>query len=367
MPTNTYRTFASAAVRLSAVWLMAAFAGSGAPLSDLSGRATAVVVGTVASWTSSPGGAVFDIATERVLQGRVGGAVHIQHAWALPSSTPTGSFSVSLRGTWFLTETASGQWDVLPARDGVLVDKLFLPALPAPLPVPYAYPANASLLDALVFETAAGLASPGQSPEVLLDALGATDDPAVETVLSAYLASPSAALKAVGLSGLLYRGRPGALATLSQTWPSISAEPRRSFVLSALADSWRDSTPQAVQQLGAIASQAAPGNELRAPSFRALAAMHSAEALPVLAQLLQSPRSSEQVLGVFALASFANGCPMQTIANTVSMAYLQCGPASPYRTSDTFAHFALPGSSPADVAAAVSFWQRWWDQHGELH
>ena len=340
----------------------------GATLADLSSRATAIVIGTVTTRTEAPDGVSFDIDVERALMGNASaGLLHIQHAWGQRSVGPTGTIDANFHGVWFLTQDSAGRWDALVTRNGISVERLFLPTLGSPLPAAFSYPNNAPLLDVLVFEVGAGLQANGQNPEVLLDSLGQMDGAAVQTVLSAYLTSPVPSLEATALAALLYRGRQGALATLLQKWPAIANEPRRAFVLSALRNFWRDATPEAVQQLVSIVNQAPPGSELREPAIRALAAMHSKEALPTLALLLQSSNTSEQMQGVFGLASFANGCPMQSNDNVVSMAYLTCGQASLLRTEDTLANFLLPVSGAAGISSAVSFWQQWWNQRVELH
>jgi hypothetical protein len=353
-------------MRIAAVSLLTASGVCGATLSDLLGKSTAIVIGTVASRTETLGSIEFDIRTERLLKGNAGAAVHIQHAQPQASSGAAGTFNANFRGIWFLTSTA-GQWDVLPVRNGISIDRFFLPALSWPLPTAYAYTASTSLLDALVFEAGAGLAAPGQNSEVLLDVLGNIDDPAVEAVLSAYLYSADSALRAVGLAGRLYRNQPGTLGALVQVWPSLSTEPRRGFVLSALGTFWRDAGPSPVRELGAIIQQIAVGSELRDPAIHALAAMHSAAALPFLAQLLESADLGEQALGAFGLSSYANGCPMQSNQNATNLAYLQCGTPGAYRTEATMRNFAIPGSGPSEIRSAVSFWQQWWGQHGELH
>jgi hypothetical protein len=251
-------------------------------------------------------------------------------------------------------------------RPAVSVEAFFLPVLPGTLPAPYRYPAGTPLEDALVFETAAGLASPRQNTEVLLDLLDRRDDSTVQTVLAAYVASPEPAVAAVGVAGLLHRPRPEALATLQQVWPSIATEPRRNVALSALRNFWRLSTPGSVRELASIAD-ATPSRELREAAVRSLVAIHSREALPFLSKLLLSADTAEQMQGVFGLASFANGCPMQTNDNTVSMAYLHCNLPSSLRTRDTMANFVIGSVRPAEVSSAVSFWQGWWTAHPELH
>jgi len=157
---------------------------------------------------------------------------------------------------------------------------------------------------------------------------------------------------------------------LEQVWPSISGDPSRENVLSALRNAFRDSTPSSVKQLALLAGMNSTPAELRQAAVWALGSVHSLESLPFLASLLLSSDPSEQVKGVFGLASFANGCPAQTPNNVVSMEYLQFKNPSSYRTAETIANFALGGNPSAGDAALgrlVSFWLGWWKNHPELH
>jgi hypothetical protein len=122
-------------------------------------------------------------------------------------------------------------------------------------------------------------------------------------------------------------------------------------------------------------------SQLRGAAIRAMAAIHTKETLPFLATLLRSGDSGEQFQAVYGLGAFANGCPMNTRDNVVSMAYLQCDETSVYKTADTVANFAFRPAAPQQGSSLlsstssstlvsptlVSFWQEWWRSHAELH
>lgn len=101
--------------------------------------------------------------------------------------------------------------------------------------------------------------------------------------------------------------------------------------------------------------------------MRALAAIHTKEALAFLASLLNSGDSEEQERAVYGVSAFANGCPIQTRENVVSMAYLQCDQPRPYRTSETIANFGFRPGPPDEESALASFWKAWWNTQAELH
>jgi hypothetical protein len=106
---------------------------------------------------------------------------------------------------------------------------------------------------------------------------------------------------------------------------------------------------------------------MRRAAVRALAAMHTKEALPFLATLLDSADPFEQGQGVFGLGAFANGCPPQTPGNVISMDYIKFKNPSAFKTDDTIAHFAFGGNPAADEpehVARVAFWKAWWGTNG---
>jgi hypothetical protein len=350
---------------------------SGAGLDYLASQANAVVVGSVAARTESANQVAFTINIDRVLSGSSpGSTVNVVHPWASAMRRPQLSSSQLLYGMWFLKQGTAGGWDVLTARPSQgtgTVFSLFVPALlTPPTAPPYGYAAGTSLDDKLAYEVAAGVAAaPAQSvdadPTILLDALGSMNSPAAQHVLAVCEGSPNPALQAVGVAGSLQRALPGAMQSLVELWPTISSDPRVSYVLSALRDSWRDPTPAGVQQLASLAAGGLAGSDPRAAAVRALAAIHTKESLPFLAMLLSSADPDEQVRAIYGLSSFANGCPGQTADNVVSMAYLQCDQPSTYKTQGTVANFAFRSGTPEQEATLVSFWQSWWDNHPELH
>ena len=344
----------------------------GAGLEYLNAHATAIVVGSVTSRIEDLEQVVFTINIARVLKGSVAGSsVSVIHPWAGLLRRSGQLVNQSLVGIWFLsTNDASGNWDVLIARPSAGVRTmlgLYLPASPTPPTGAYAYPPTTALIDALVYETAAGVQSSNADPGLLLGAFDSIDTPAIRAMFATSLSSKDPGTQAVALAGSLERALPGAIQHLVDLWPTINSNTHASDVVSALASSWRDATPAAVQQLAAFAAGVPAGSDIRNASVRALAAIHTTETLPFLASLLSSADANEQERSVYGLSAFANGCPMQTPDNVVSMAYLQCTQPSTYRTTETFANFGFRPGPPDEETVLVSFWQTWWNSHPELH
>lgn len=358
------------ALTAALLYLALAPAAFPAKISDIVPKADAIVIGAITGGVQSPENLSLDIDVIRTLKGGpVPPVVHISHPWtrvgiAYPQ---TASISANFLGIWFLKSGGASGFDVLAASGpGGILPGLFWPAVKT-LPPSYEYPAGAALTDAIVFELGAGIESTGRNPETFLYAVESLNTPAVQSVLSRFLKSKVLSFRSAAVAAMLERAQEGSIATLAQVWPSISQDPSRTLVLTALHDAFRDTAPAAVQQLASLASVPAISADLRAAAVNALAAIHTREALPFLATLLQSADTNKRVKGVFGLSSFANGCEPQTPANAVSLAYLQIPASAPYETTETVANFAFEQMPDNQEAALVSFWSSWWNEHPELH
>ena len=348
-------------------------------LSGALGSADAVVHGSVTTFTNNVTSASFTINVEAVLQGSVGSTtVQVSQPWSLPGSflfaggpPPPTTAAVSLHGIWFLKRTAASGWNVIPGTGLPWGSPytLFWPT-PAVLPAAYQPAAGASLLDTLMLQAAAGIEASGINPQnlqVVIETYPPTaPSAAVQTILARFVTLPMPGFREVGVALMLQTGAPGAIAQLVQLGPSVDAK-WASMIATALEQFYRDTTPGSVTQLAQYAGASTTSAAMRKAAVRALAAIHTKEALPFLASLLSSSDPYEQGRGIFGLGSFANGCPTQTLANSVSMDYLSFNNPSQYRTADTIANFGFGGQPVAGdpvLAQQVSFWQNWWAVNG---
>ena len=338
-------------------------------ISDATSRADVVVVGSMSPTRTETADAVsFDLTVERVLKG---GAtppmVHVEHAWKRKTlvlfSSPTIMNGDHSDGIWFLKRTAGSSWDLLTVNgpDGLL-PSLYFPASVS-IPTTYQYMSSASLTDKVALEVAAAVWVSGTNPEVLLHSLGSLDSSVIHGVLSDFLESEKPSFQAIGLSGLLTRGDQGAIAKLSQLWPSIREDASKFYVIAAIGNTFRDTTANSIQQLAAIADTSEADADLRNAIVKALSSIHSKEALPFLASLLTSEDSGERMSAVIGISSFANGCPIQTPANVASMDYIHFKNPSPYRTRQTIAAFAFGPVESERESELVAFWIDWWNQN----
>ncbi|HYZ85062.1 MAG TPA: hypothetical protein VE621_11695, partial [Bryobacteraceae bacterium] len=330
--------------------------------------AHAIVVASMSTRLESSELVSFDLTMERVLKGDESLKVaHVSHPWKrrglVITDQPNSPINVTIRGIWFLQRTGSGDWDVLAANgaDGMMMN-LYLPAAETP-PERYGSQASLTPLDATIIEFTSGAEQAGSwRRAMIVELLKNIRTPAVSRVTSAYLSSPDPQFQIAGLALGLAQNQKNVLSDLSRLWPTASSDPGRVDIVNSLRNSYRDVSPDSVKELAAIAADPTFA-ELRAPAVRALASIHTKEALSMLAGLLQSSDSDERMKGVFGLSSFANGCPVQTPENVVSMEYLQFSKPSPYRTPETIAHFAFRSGPAEQEAELISFWRNWWIEH----
>jgi hypothetical protein len=356
-------------LRLIASFMLSAVCAYSANMSDLISTADAIVVGSVTTRTESSESVSFSVNVVRVLKGvALSATLEVKHSWNRKvlgfQSGPT-NIDRAFHGMWFLRQTNTANWDVLPVGglDG-LMPSLFLPAALV-LPPSHQQSLKVPLTDKIVLELAAGLKAGGRSPEGLLSWTRQVRSPSMQAALTDFVASPIAEFRSAGLAGQLDTEQPDAITRIEEVWPSIRNDASRSHVIRAIRDSYRDTAPNSVRQLARLAAENA---DLRMAAITALAAVHTREALPFLAELLTSADPAERMKGVFGISAFANGCPPQTPDNLANMAYLQIPASSPYQTEETRKNFAFRrGGSEPEEEPFISFWITWWRAHPEFH
>ncbi len=336
-------------------------------IEDATSRADGIVVGSIETRMETDDNVSFDVSVTRVIKGEgLPSPLHIKHAWkrrVVELTTDPSEIGGHFEGIWFLKRTGDS-WDVLVINgpDG-LMPSLYLPANGELPPPPYQYSSTAPATDKIVSEVAASVRAHEIHPETLLYSLEGLNTPLVSAVLNDFLQSPNVSVRAIALSGLLARNDHGSISKLTQMWPSIRQDTGKSLVISAIRDSFRDTTPASVLQLAGLANESSSSPDLRAAAIWALTAIHTRESLPFLASLLSSSDASERVNAVIGLLSFANDCPMQTPANVASMDYIQFKNPSSYRTAQTIAAYAFGPMDSERESELVAFWTEWWNQN----
>lgn len=360
--------------------LVACGQAGAASLSGAVHIADAVVRGSVSGYTDNITSVSFTIDVESVVMGNLGGVtvIEVSHPWTYPSKILTGRalnpvrIGLYLRGIWCLQRNGTSAWDIVPRGGGVGGDpsQLFW-STPASLSADYQAPAGASALDNLMMEAAAGIEGVGINPRDIITVIEtyppAAPTPAIQAILSHWSTLSLPGFREVAVSNMLKLGVPGAVAQLVQLGPAINAQ-WVGTIANSIEQSHRDTTPTSVTQLVQYAAAASTPAQMRRAAVRALAAMHTKEALPFLATLLGSADPFEQGQGVFGLGAFANGCPPQTPANVISMDYIKFKNPSAFKTDDTVANFSFGGNPAADDpahVARVAFWKAWWGTNGD--
>ena len=334
-------------------------------------RATdTIIVGAVTSRLEGPDIVSFTISASRVLKGDQSiKTANVEHPWARKGIVLGGGkadvIAARFFGIWFLVRAGIDSWDVLPAAgpDGVMP----LLALPAADRLPVSYEAlggtSTLLLDLVAVEFSAGIdAMPEPNIALAIGVLKPVKGSLGRALTGNLAASTNFGSQVVAVALGLSRSESAALTELNRIRPALAgqaAEKYRRPIIQALRDSFRDATSESVKQLGDLLSVGGEP-DLRTASIVAISAIHTKEALPYLASLLNSPDLSERMKGVFGISSFANGCPAQTSENVVSMDYLTFKNPSIFRNADTIRNFSFRRGPADEESALVSFWTNWW-------
>jgi hypothetical protein len=125
---------------------------------------------------------------------------------------------------------------------------------------------------------------------------------------------------------------------------------------------WLDPNSLAIGHLGKIA--ASSDLYLQRAAATALMNIHTTDALPFLAKLLDSSDGATRELAMRGLSRFVEGMPIPTHENILSGRATLAQEPTPYRTAET-ARYSLATRSlaqaPETEAAFLSFWKSWWE------
>ncbi len=344
------------------------------PVAFLTGSADAIVLGSATGTLQFQSPGAFSLQVLRVIKGPAslaGTAILVR--WTPPSPGvvwPGAGFPVTGAGIWFL-KSAAGGWSFLPvAQGGVTFDMTYFPAPMTSLPGVYAYSATAPVQDKVASELAAAIEAWDGSFKLQFDDLFSGDlenlkSPVIRTLDERLAASQSVRQQVLGLNGLIIGGDANALARAVASDPSFSKDGlERGKLLFAIREMFRSTDPAAIATLGQTAESTSAALDLRRAAAHALAAIHTSATLPYLATLLDDSDPTLRVEGIGGIGAFANSLPMQTPANTASLAYLQLPASGPHKTEDTVAHFAMgPKAIESNEGFYLPFWKAWWQQN----
>jgi hypothetical protein len=328
--------------------------------SQLTNDSDAVVVGTLLQFNRSELLATMNLRVDRIIKGsaiQVGDQIVMR--WRAGHSMAMGNLPLAGSRLWFLkADPEQGGWSVLPvvAGDTTILDTYY-PVTPNS---PAALPPDASPFARVASELASTVeASDGRSrfsSDVLM-----IGDPALDKEIAPRLyASQSAAVKSIGLGMLVRSGNSSALIELANDPTSLAAN----IVAGTICD-FRSTDPPAISALGSILAAKASATAIRCAA-EALRGIHTAETLPYLAALMDSPVLEFRYYGVSGLAFFANDYVIQTTASPNSTNNRRSTIPTKY-TPKGGSHFPPVFFRGGNERDYIEFWKAWWRQFPELH
>jgi hypothetical protein len=322
----------------------------GAPVSvdRLIAASDSIVVGTIAQGTVSGTAVALSIQVERVLLGNWEMGAIVAASGTISEPSPTRAIGPE-RGIFFLSDAGAGPMRLVPAISGDLLDEMEMFVLLPVSSTPAAQPAaNASPRERVLLEMLGAVGAPlPKRPGGFVDVVAeyrVSPTPAVRSVFRRWLTSDSPRLAAIGVQALLAEGDTTALSRVAAD-PGLRSTAVKAHAFDGLKFYFKNSDPAAVNALGRLAGDNSNGMELRIAAASALARVHTRQALPFLAQLLDTPDPTLRTFAVGGLSMFANHVPIGS--------HEPAAGEWPWRTDETVAHSAMDGSN-------VGFWRSWW-------
>ena len=338
-------------------------------LADLGKSADLVVVADPTSFSQAGNAIGITMTVSRVLKGDPNLAgTSISTVWGWPQESPEGPAVPSAAsigsGLWFFSRSANG-WQLLPVMQGAIpFGQTFISVPRGPIASAYRYPVTAPLNDKIASEVSAAIesANGGGYPLAglhrgLLDQLASPVLPVLYRRLAAS-ASPNARI--LGLAGLIREGSADALSEAMQAPASLFAGcPLETGVLTgSIRDDFRAVDKKSIAVLGQAAVES--GGAFREVAAFALRSIHTVDALPYLAALMDDADPKLRAEGIGGFSAFANGLPVQTPAGVPSLAHLQMPATAVYKTPETMANFAMGEAASRNEAKLLAFWKGWW-------
>ena len=367
---NTFKLFAIAIGMVFAASF--GYAGLIAPrsIADLNQGATLIVVASVSA--APPQTRISNsllLRVNRVVKGDgalTGSAITVN--WT-PGSSNVGTGATGT-GLWFLEQSPTG-WTLMPVVQGnVPLSMAYFPTSSAgSITGAYAYGATASTADKLASEICFAIESSSGAGDFQLASLhyGILEElnsPVVGVMYQRMSTSDIPQHRALGLAGLIRLGNSDALTSASKAAADFASYPAENGILLLnIRDQFRATDGASVNALGQIAADTTTNQPFREAAAHALAAIHTKDSLPYLAQLLSDGGVSLRVEAIGGLSAFANGLSAQTSPGTPSLSHLQLPAGGPYQTAETIANFAI-GSQAVEQREFeyLAFWKAWWTQ-----
>jgi hypothetical protein len=332
------------------------------PVSLLASQADTIVIATVSQGTMVGGVTSATLLVERSLKGDLLPGATVPVVWTGPPAVQPRVYSVAPdRGLFFLRRDATGRWVIVPGWSGEVGFQMSYFVLPAgPEPAQFTPAPKTSVLDKVLLELAwvreVGVPRPGGAAVDLVSEYRRSRSEALRGVFTRWAKGTSPLLRPMALQALVGDGDLNALAAVEAEQSSLAASPVGREVMNGIKIHFRNSDTAAVRTLGRLATSPSSSSDLKDASAAALARLHTREALPFLAELLDSPVLWLRTYAVGGLAMFANNVPVGSHHPALG--------DWPYRTEETMAHSAMdPGLISGKESYYIGFWKNWWASH----
>jgi hypothetical protein len=330
------------------------------PLSTLTEKAEAIVIARVLDGIVSRDRFTANLDVIRVLKGPIEprSVITISELSAPSGPEDTGPVGKDA-GMFFLRAGSKGGWALLPPTSGFLLEfrRTFI-LLPDDKPV-INVPASGdvSVLDKVIAEAMASVnvpPGPLRTPIDLASEYRRNPSPAMKTLFAQLRSHPNVTFRAAGLRAALIDGDETALGIVQRDLNAFP-EHHAAAIVEELRDRFTSSRPQAVAQLAQFVTNSATPRPLRIAGAAALARIHTIDALPHLAGLLEDPDSQVRAIAVGGIAQFAN--------NVSPGGHHPKAGEWKYRTEDTMRNSAMDERILRENPAILAFWKAWWLQH----
>jgi hypothetical protein len=269
-------------------------------------------------------------------------------------------------GVWFLQSSRPGIWRALPAGDthAPLILSYVCYPVPKEMPPPTRTRQELPPDDLVAAElTSAVEQLDYRGQEFYMLALGLLKIPPSDEVASRFrrlLKSSDPQVRVLGEVGLVKQGDLAAIKNLPHFQETLMKSNLRVQLLSGLA-MLRASDPATASALGSLATSSEVLGGIQFAAAQSLRAVHTKEALPFLAELLNSPEARIRHEGLAGLSMFVENLPVQLPELMPSYAWVQPQGPAPYRTEATDYYSAKFKEREGKQEEYVAFWKTWWE------
>jgi hypothetical protein len=175
----------------------------------------------------------------------------------------------------------------------------------------------------------------------------------------------SAALRVLGIQGLIEANDPEGIKRADADWDELSAAADVQPIIASLMGYSNDADGSAVSALGSLALRKPGGAPLRENASYALRAIHTRQAVPALAALLDAEEERVRINALAGLCLFVRNAPTVTPQAVVSMAWMQSRQPAPLLNAETQSYCfmgGIPGRTD-NLEPYITFWRAWWSEH----